>query len=303
MPNMSNDISTNLGELLKLEHLVIQRKLIPNKQVHSILAGKNISKLRGRGLDFEEVRRYVNGDDIRNIDWKVTARTRVTHTKVFTEEKERPVFTIVDQSSRMLFGSVQYTKSVVAAQLAAISAFRTLKVGDRFGGLVFNDSSESYIQPKRSRAAVLRYLEQVVEYNEQLVSREKIEAVPARLNEMLKRTQATVTHDYVVTVISDFLTLNEETKKHLINLAQHNDVILVRVTDPFEKNAPQERVLMGDGDNQLEWKNARHQSTLLQQSIDEREMLFATLRKYGIVSLNIDTATTVEEQLKEIFHR
>jgi len=303
MNSVSIDIVTNLQELLKMEYLVFQRRVVPNKQVHSILAGKNISKLRGRGLDFEEVRRYVNGDDIRNIDWKVTARTRVTHTKVFTEEKERPVFTIVDQSSNMFFGSKRYTKSVVAAHAAAISAFRTLKVGDRFGGIIFNDENEMYIQPKRSRAAALRYLECVVDFNAQLVRRKSLTINTDRFNEILKRTQASITHDYVVTIISDFTQMNDETKKHLINLSHRNDVILVQVTDPFETEAPNQNVLMSDGNLQLQWKNSRESKDLFNEYLSQSKARIQEMRKYGIVSLSLDTSSEVSEQLKEVFGR
>ena len=116
-----SEIAINLSDLAKLEHLVTGFSLLPRQAVHSVLSGKHASKLRGRGLDFSEVRKYVHGDDIRNIDWKVTARTRVTHTKVFNEEKERPTFVIVDQSSSMFFASQGSVKSVLAAQLAAIA--------------------------------------------------------------------------------------------------------------------------------------------------------------------------------------
>src|SRR5580692_11977125 len=89
-------IVTSLEDLMRYEYLVQSRNLLPGHPVYSILAGRHASKLRGRGLDFEEVRHYVSGDDIRNIDWRVTARTGKTHSKVFNEEKERPVFTILD---------------------------------------------------------------------------------------------------------------------------------------------------------------------------------------------------------------
>lgn len=303
MPQVSPEIAVTLKDLLKLEYLVIQRRLVPEKQVHSILAGKNISKLRGRGLDFEEVRKYVSGDDIRNIDWKVTARTRVTHTKVFTEEKERPVFTIVDLSSGMFFGSVKYTKSVIASQLAAISAFRTLKIGDRFGGLIFNEERDSYIAPKRSRGAVLRYLEQVVHFGRQLLNREQIKPSGLRLNEVLKRAYASITHDYVITIISDFTHVDEEARRLLINLAQHNDVILVQITDPFEANVPQSSVLLSDGQKQLSLKPSKDLKGKLETVFEDQRSFFKELRKFGIVHMEVNTTSDVEAQLKELFRR
>jgi len=303
MPEVSTDIAVELKDLLRFEYLVFQRKLLPKKQVHSILAGKNVSKLRGRGLDFEEVRKYVNGDDIRNIDWKVTARTRVTHTKVFTEEKERPVFTVVDQTASMFFGSRKYTKSVIAAHLAAISAFRTLKVGDRFGGLIFDDKEETYVAPKRSRAAVLRFLEQVVFYNRKLLTRKRLNSTVSRLNDVLRKTYATVTHDYVITVMSDFVHTDDETKKLLINLARHNDVILVAVSDTFEQSIPNRRMLFSDGDLQVNWKAIQEEKDQLERLIEQKDGFLKEMRKYGVLYMQISTDRPVEDQLKEVLNR
>ena len=140
------DVFVSLQSLLKMEHIASGFSFLAKKQkVRSILGGKHASKLRGRGLDFEEVRNYVAGDDIRNIDWKVTARTQKTHSRVFSEEKEKPALILVDQSKSMFFGSQRRTKSVVAAELAALAAFRIQKEGDRVGGVVFADDGFGFI--------------------------------------------------------------------------------------------------------------------------------------------------------------
>ena len=147
------DVFISLQDLLKMEHHARNFSFQARKQkVRSILGGKHASKLRGRGLDFEEVRNYVAGDDIRNIDWKVTARTQKTHSKVFSEEKEKPALIVVDQSKSMFFGSQRKTKSVVAAEIAALAAFRVLKEGDRVGGIVFaiNDVHHGRLQNQNS---------------------------------------------------------------------------------------------------------------------------------------------------------
>ena len=127
----------------------------------SVLAGPNKSNFRGRGIDFEEVRNYQPGDDIRSIDWRVTARTGTAHTKLFREERERPVLVAVDQRSSMFFGSSHCFKSVLAAQLASLLAWSALDAGDRVGGLVFNDASHREIRPRRSRKTVLALLSQI----------------------------------------------------------------------------------------------------------------------------------------------
>ena len=132
-------VYTNLDKLVALKYDIRGFSYLPKQPVQSQLTGKHRSRLRGRGLDFEEVRIYSFGDDIRSIDWKVTARTKKPHTRVYTEERERPVFLVLDQSSSMFFGSQQYMKSVIAAEAAAISAWKVLAVGDRIGGIGFND--------------------------------------------------------------------------------------------------------------------------------------------------------------------
>ena len=299
------EIVVTLKQLMKLEYLAQGGRILPKRSVHSVLAGKNASKLRGRGLDFEEVRRYAFGDDIRNIDWKVTARTKVTHTKVFNEEKERPVFTIVDQSSFMFFGSQQYVKSVIAAQAAALGGFRTLKVGDRFGGIIFGDEGYEHIRPKRSRVAVMRFLEAVTNYNEQLPNRKRLSSNVERLNEMLKRAHMAITHDYVVTVISDLADANEETFQHLINLSMHNDVIVVNISDPLDQVLPNEKLVLTDGDQQINWdgKKSSDQKNYEKAFLQLKDGLEGKLRKYGIAVLMLSTGRPVIAQMKEVFGR
>ena len=143
------EVYVSLRDLIGLQHDAHGFSFLPRHAIQSLLSGRHRSRLRGRGLDFDEVRNYVAGDDVRNIDWKVTARVGVPHSKVFTEERERPVLLIVDQSSSMFFGSRRYLKSVVAAHVTSLAAWRTLEVGDRLGGIVFNDQDLEYVPPKR----------------------------------------------------------------------------------------------------------------------------------------------------------
>ncbi len=153
------NVFVSLEDLLALEPIAKGFSFLANKQkVRTILGGRYASKLRGRGLDFEEVRNYVAGDDIRTIDWKVTARTQKTHSRVYSEEKEKPVLIVVDQSKSMFFGSQNKTKSVVAAELAALTAFRIAKDGDRVGAVVFGDNAIDVILPKRNKKNILFFL-------------------------------------------------------------------------------------------------------------------------------------------------
>ncbi len=299
----SNHVFVSLKDLLKMEHFARGFSFLARKQkVRSILGGKHASKLRGRGLDFEEVRNYVAGDDIRNIDWKVTARTQKTHSRVYSEEKEKPALIVVDQSKSMFFGSQLRTKSVVAAELAALAAFRVLKEGDRVGGVVFADHGIDIVYPKRDRKNILRFVEKIVERNHELE-----QSSPVKLEEALKETMLKirniVSHDFLIIIISDFMRYSPEVIKFISHLAQHNDVILAKVFDPMERDIPAAKVIAGDGEKQIvmdgESKRLREK---FQEGFDHDYTNFETqMKKHRIPLMMIDTITAVDEQLKEVF--
>ncbi len=300
--SIPSEITVSLSDLAKLEHLVSGFSLIPRQPVHSVLSGKHASKLRGRGLDFSEVRKYVHGDDIRNIDWKVTARTRVTHTKVFNEEKERPAFLIVDQSTSMFFASQGSVKSVLAAQLAAIAGFSVLKNGDRIGGIVFNDETSESVRPQRSRKTLMHLLEQVATKNRELVDRKAISSKGEMINKVLFQALQMLTHDYVVLVISDFLELDEDGFRYFSSISRHNDVIAAIVTDPMEHKLPELKIPLGDGKDQLMAPG----STLINEKYRiESESLRADnidyFKKYGIPFMEFTTSDPLVDQIKSVF--
>jgi len=293
------EVVTTLQDLMRFEFLVQSGRLLPNHPVYSILAGPHASKLRGRGLDFEEVRLYTPGDDIRNIDWRVTARTGATYSKVFNEEKERPSFIVVDQSRSMFFGSKRFVKSVSAAHAAALGAFYTLKRGDRIGGLIFNDETFDYLPPKRSKSLVQHFLQCIVNKNSKLPSRTSIHSNTKQLNEMLKKTLSMITHDYVITIISDFTAMNDETRQYLKSMRNHNDVILVQIYDPMDLLLPEGKLLLSEGEHQLVWNN-NHKSwgAKYKNSFEDWKKKMSTeFRHYGIPVVFLSTETPVEEQI------
>lgn len=299
------DVFVSLQDLLKMEHYARNFSFQAKKQkVRSILGGKHASKLRGRGLDFEEVRAYVAGDDIRNIDWKVTARTQKTHSKVFSEEKEKPALIVVDQSKSMFFGSQQKTKSVVAAEIAALAAFRILKEGDRVGGVVFADEGIDIIYPKRDRKNILRFLDKIVERNRQLEL-----SAPVVFEEALKDTLAKirnmVTHDFLVLIISDFQRYSPQVVKFISQTAQHNDVVLVKVYDPMEKEVPKTKLVAGDGEKQIfiDGENKKIRQNFSEGFEKDFAGFEGPMKKHRIPLLLIDTVRDVNEQLKEILKR
>lgn len=302
-PAFPKDIFTSLPELMAMEkynRLFGMQK--EKRRVKTVLGGPHASKMRGRGLDFEEVRHYVNGDDIRTIDWKVTARTKKTHTRVFSEEKEKPALIIVDQSISMFFGSKKRTKSVAAAEIAALIAFRIQKEGDRVGGIVFSDQGTDIIFPKRDRRNLLRLLEKIVQRNHEL---KDLKETPFQeiLKEVTKQTRNLVTHDFTIFLISDFNRHDPQVVRSLSLLAGHNDLILVKVYDPLEREIPSQKIIVGDQVTQISVtgtsKQIREKFT---EGFDQKFRDFETqLKRHQIPLILIDTVRGMEDQLKELF--
>ena len=162
---MGARVTTTLNDLVLLKAEARGFSLLTRQPVGSLLAGRHASRLRGRGLTFEELRDYREGDDIRSMDWKATARLRSPHVRVYSEERERPVLLVVDQRSPMFFGSRRAMKSVVAAELAALGAWRALDSGDRVGGIVFNEQEIVFVRYLLKFSQITRISKHVDGYN------------------------------------------------------------------------------------------------------------------------------------------
>lgn len=301
-PENSNPIFVSLQDLLAKEHSAQGFSFLAKKQkVRSILGGKHASKLRGRGLDFEEVRNYVAGDDIRNIDWKVTARTQKTHSRVYSEEKEKPTLIVVDQSKSMFFGTQNKMKSVVAAELAALTAFRILKEGDRVGGVVFADNGIDIISPKRNRKNILRFFEHIVQRNHELIDSESVNHAEAS-SVVFKKIRNIVTHDFLIVVISDFRRYSKDVIKNIAQMAQNNDVILAKVFDPMEREIPKTKLVIGDTKKQLnvDGKNRSIQQEFSKGFDTDFQNFENEMKKHRIPVLKFDTVQPIDDQLKNM---
>jgi uncharacterized protein (DUF58 family) len=243
-------IWVGLDRLVALEAQARGFDFLPRQPVGSALSGRRASRLRGRGLEFEEIRAYLPGDDVRAIDWKVTARTGAPHVRVTREERDRPALIVVDQRQAMFFGSRLNMKSVTAAETAALAAWRILAAGDRVGGLVLSDTGLDAVPARRSRAAVLRLLELVAARNAALSAGAPVVADAAgRLDASLRRAAEIVTHDWLVLVDG----AGDATLSTLTAIARGNDVVLAIVHDPSANEIPATgRLVVGDGTLQVE---------------------------------------------------
>lgn len=199
-------------------------------------SGARLSRFRGRGIEFTEVRAYQPGDDVRSIDWKVTARRTVPHTKIYQEERERPELLIVDQSRNMFFGTATRTKSVTAAETAALLAWQYLDRGDRVGGIVVGENGEAMVRPRRRTGAALRFLRAIASAN-QCLGAENEGAQPSLVQALTEAKRIAHT-GHGVHVLSDFSQPMDSLKPPLARLAWNNEVRLIFIYDEFEARPP-----------------------------------------------------------------
>ncbi len=228
---MSKGINSDIKELLALRHYATNIEFFNKMKVSSAQTGNRLSIARGRGMDFEEVRRYQPGDDIRLIHWPLTARLGKPYTKIYKEERERAVYLLVDQSRSMQFGTRVCFKSVLAAKISAIFGWAALNHHEQIGGVVFNDDSAEFIKPKRSRKSMLDLFNLIT--NDQGLKQHN-----GGLNNALKLVYKKLQSGSIVIVISDYFAMDEETQTYLRLIGRKSELINVLVYDPLEASLP-----------------------------------------------------------------
>ena len=299
---MSARVTISLDDLLMLKADARGFSLSSRQPIASALSGRHHSRLRGRGLEFEELRNYHPGDDVRTIDWRATARLKSPQVRVYTEERERPVLLLVDQRRPMYFGSRRAMKSVAAAEVAALGAWRALDAGDRVGGLVFNESEIAEVRPQRSRNAVLRVLHEIVRFNTALVEEKPKDAIHG-LNEILNRTLRLAKHDHLVVLLSDLDGANEETQRLATLLAAHNDVLIIAIYDPLGASlAGAANMTATDGKQVWQIPDRGEFAEAFRRAFEQRLERWRTIfRNLQIPVLPISTAHDPAEQIRALF--
>ena len=238
----SNDplVQVTLECLLEARRHCQELPLFSRPMRTSRQTGRQYSRLRGRGVDFDQVRTYQPGDDIRSIDWRVTARTQKVHTKVFNEERERPVFIICEQSNRLFLGSRYSFKSVLAAEACALIAWTALSHSDRVGGLIFTREQCHEVRPRRSRQAILQLFRLLIDANHALQAGggEAISEQSEPLNLALRHSREIIRPGSIIYMLCDHAAVEHMNQSLLIPLAAHNDLILLPVHDPLDAELP-----------------------------------------------------------------
>ncbi len=297
------------GAYAELPHLIQQRhsgeqlSLVRKSRALSLLSGSTRSNFRGRGIDFEEVRSYQPGDDIRTIDWRVTARTGSAHTKMFREERERPVLIAVDLRSNMFFGSKRCLKSVLACHTAALLGWAALAQGDRVGGMMFSETDHREVRPKRSRRTVLSLLNMLVEGCAALPL-EKPEQALGFADAMIELRRIARPGSSVY-IISDFAkSMEASAQDGLFHLTRHCEVTALHVSDPLEASLPTAgSYRVTDGDATADLFTGERQ--LQQRYSDEYQQGLLDLQqhymKLGVPLIKLSTASEPLAQLEPYF--
>ena len=323
----SDGVQLSLAELLQYQTKSALINLTAKKNIHGKQSGNYLSRSKGRGMEFDEVRHYQVGDDTRAIDWRVTARTGKTHTKLFREEIERPVLIATDLSSSMRFGSQLLFKSVQAAHLAALVAWHAKGRGDRIGGLVFSNNQHIELKPRSRKTGVLHYLHALTQLN----NNSSNNSAPLNNNlDNVSDAQANKTQKKPVTDFADHCArlrqlakpgslvyvitdghslLNNENKqqdalRHLMRIAQHCELVVCLINDPLELSLPETSrkitATLTDGTNrqQLTLGDKSTAFNYHRQATAQNDAKKQALVEIGARVIDFSAGESLEQQLK-----
>ncbi len=229
----TNPVSVELPDLIEYNR---HDRVLPLKagKIRALQSGGFLSPFRGRGMEFVEARPYQAGDDIRHMDWRLTARIGKPHTKIFQEERQRSLFLWVDLDRSMFFGTQGAFKSVVAAHAAALIGWNGVRAGDRVGGIISSEEKQVEIRPVQGKKGILLFIRQLVlhpAWNNRFSNGEQTEDKYLRLRRVVKPGS-------LVFLLSDMRTMTSRDEQHLGQIALHSDVVLCQIYDPLETSLP-----------------------------------------------------------------
>ena len=288
----NNGIWLDKMELPELFRVAKSKESLKNPKISGTIGGPYLTKLKGRGMEFAESRPYQAGDDVRHIDWRVTARTVRTHTKLYREERERPVMLVLDQCRQMFFGSRKRLKSVQAARIAALMGWRALLRGDRVGAILFSEKFHYEFRPRGDRRHYLRLLSKIMTEHNRIADEMKDDQwsfdSKYRFNEALIRVRHVVQPGSLVYIFSDFYSINEECRKQMFQLSKHNQLEVYLLSDPLEKEAPSfGTYVMSDGKSNA-WINSSNSNIrrLYSEAFDKHQQSLSEELRSCRVTLN-----------------
>ena len=287
-------------------------RILTNRLIDDQLAGDYHSTFKGQGVEFDEVRPYIAGDDVRTIDWNVTARTGVPHIKRFSEERELTILFLVDVSGSQSYGSVHRSKAELAAEVTALLALTAIRNQDKIGLILFSDKIVKYIPPRKGRDSVMRLVREVLAAEDEAEGGTDLEGALKFLNGVQKRKA-------VVFLVSDFLNSvprcvspaagNSSLPENLLRAtARHHDLVCVPVSDPAESELPDVGLVeLEDPETGalmlVDTSSRAVRRAFAAKAAAEREALLKVFRKHAIDTLPIDTATPYINEVRALFRR
>lgn len=289
-------IDVDPAELIALRWHARPFALTSKRRVASAVSGLHASRFRGRGVDYLESRNYQHGDDIRNMDWRVTARTGKAHTKIYQEERERPVLLMLDLNGSMFFGTRTRLKSVAAAQVAALFSWATTGRGDRIGALAFGDGDFHESRPTGGRRGAMAMIRSLSQWYQPVVR----PTTGHGLGVALERVRRVLRPGSMVVLISDFYSCDDTVERHLNRIRQHNDMLAIRVHDRLEEVAPPPgRYTISDGVKvgTLKAGTAQRRQDYQAWFAERRQQVADLLTRRNIPLIDIDSGLDPVEQL------
>ncbi|WP_421194604.1 DUF58 domain-containing protein [Aeromonas enteropelogenes] len=277
-------------------------RLPPFHRLRQLISGQHVSRLRGRGLNFEELRHYRQGDDIRQLDWRVTFRTGKPHVRVYNEEKDHHVLLCVDQRASMFFASLDTMKSVVAAQCAALLGWSVIRHSDRLALCPFNDEEVAVNTPVRSQGSYLMQLRQLAQFNLALnvSSRpEQTSGLERLLDQLLQRRE----RDALIVIASDFHDCDEAAISRLQQLQRHSRLLCLLISDPLEHTLQHSDWILSDGTHQIQLAAGKTLQTvneqLARQSEERHQQLQRLMQMSHLPLIELDTSGHHLQQLRD----
>lgn len=287
----------DLTELVATRAAAAGLRLTSRRTARALHAGSHRSIQRGRGLEFQEVRPYVNADDPRTIDWRVTARRGRPHTKLFREERERPVWLLVDLSPAMFFGTRKQLKSALALRAAALLAWTAAGSGDRVGAAIIGSTNYRLIPPRARERGVLPVLAALVDMQPSAPAL----AAAVSLNEGLDALVPVAHPGSLILALSDFAVLDRDTHSAWSSLAVHNEFQLFRITDPLEREAlPNGRFRVGVRGRSTTIDGARSREAWLGKWEERNRRIEALAHRLGAPVTELCTRQPAEEPLRAV---
>jgi uncharacterized protein (DUF58 family) len=290
--------------LIEGRHVAQSININAQSKALALLAGRRKIRQRGRGVDFEEVRLYAPGDDVRSIDWRVTARSGDPHTKLFQEDREQPIVLLVDLRSPMWFGSKNCFKTVLASHIASVLAWAGLDAGERVGGIAMTNSGLVEIKPQRSKRSVLRLLRLMESAPSPSASPD--EDAPDTWSVALSQLKSLSRPGARLMVISDFTDLLSDptVEKTFRDIVSHRQVVCFKITDPLDAELPPSgRYALTDGSKQIKIDTSmqRLRSAYKDDFEKSQAAVIDYLRRYQIPLVPVDTSENPNELLQRVF--